>query len=205
VSGVQASFDRIAEQYAADFADELACKPYDVERLRAFAARCPTGTVLDVGCGAAGHVGAFVSGLGPRVVGVDLSARSVTLAQRRQPRLQFVAADAHALPFASGACGGVVAFYSLIYAADPRPALVELRRVLQQGAPLLVAVHGGEGSQHFDSYKGLAVDVELHFRTPEPFAAQIRGAGFTVDALEVRPPYPFEHATPRVYVAARAA
>jgi SAM-dependent methyltransferase len=161
--------------------------------------------VLDVGCGAAGHVGALVSGLGLRVVGVDVSPRSVALAQRDQPRLRFVAADVHALPFATGACAGAVAFYSLIYTADPGPALAELRRVLRRGTPLLVAVHGGEGSQHFDSYKGVTVDVELHFRAPESFAAQIREAGFALDAVEERPPYPFEHATPRVYVAARAA
>jgi ubiquinone/menaquinone biosynthesis C-methylase UbiE len=160
--------------------------------------------VLDIGCGSAGHIGAFVSGLGPRVVGVDLSAHSVVLARRHQPGMRFVAADMHALPFASGASAGVVAFYSLIYTADPRAALAELRRVMQRGAPLLVAVHGGEGSQHFDSYKGTTVDVELHFRSPEPFAAQVREAGFALDAVEVRPPYPFEHATPRVYVAACA-
>jgi SAM-dependent methyltransferase len=160
--------------------------------------------VLDIGCGSAGHVGAFVSGLGPRVVGVDLSARSVALARRHQPGLQFVAADMHALPFASGVCAGIVAFYSLIYTPDPRAALAELRRAMKPGAPLLVAVHGGEGSQRFDSYKGMTVDVELHFRSPEPFAAQVRDAGFALDAVEVRAPYPFEHTTPRVYVAARA-
>ena len=160
--------------------------------------------MLDVGCGPAGHVGAFVSGLGPRVVGVDLSARSAVLARRRQPALRFVAADVHALPFAGGAGGGVVAFYSLIYTADPSAALAELRRVLRPGAPLLVAVHGGEGSRHFDSYKGVPVDVDLHLRQPEAFAAQVGAAGFALDAVDVRPPYPFEHATPRVYVAARA-
>lgn len=160
--------------------------------------------MLDVGCGSAGHVGGFVSGLGPRVVGVDLSSRSAALAQRHQPGLRFVAADVQALPFASGTCGGGVAFYSLIYTADPRPALAELRRVLQRGAPLLIAVHGGEGSQRFDSYKGTAVDVEVHFRASALFAAQVRDAGFALDAVEARPPYPFEHPSQRVYLAARA-
>jgi SAM-dependent methyltransferase len=161
--------------------------------------------VLDVGCGAAGHVGRFVADLGPRVTGVDLSARSAALAQRLNPGLRFVAADMSALPFATGACAGIVAFYSLIYAADPRPALAELRRALRPGAPLLVAVHAGAGSQRFDSYKGIAVDVELHWRSPEVFAAQISASGFAVERVEVRPPYPFEHATPRLYVAGRAA
>jgi SAM-dependent methyltransferase len=174
-----------------------------VDRLRRFAAGCPTGPVLDVGCGAAGHVGRFVADLGVRVTGVDLSARSVALARRLSPALRFVAADMRALPFATGAWAGVVAFYSLIYTADPRPALVELRRVLRRGAALLVAVHGGEGAQHFDSYKGTPVDVELHLRSPDVLAAQIRAAGFAVESVEMRPPYPFERATERLYVAAQ--
>jgi len=166
---------------------------------------CARRPVLDVGCGAAGHVGRFVADRGPRVVGVDVSPRSAALAARHNPALGFIAADMRALPVDTGACGGIVAFYSLIYEADPAPALRELRRVLADGAPLLVAVHGGEGAHHFDCYKGTVIDVMLQLREPPTFAAQVRQAGFAVDALEVREPYPFEHATPRVYVAARAA
>jgi hypothetical protein len=44
----------------------------------------------------------------------------------------------------------------------------------------------------------------VHYRTPDRFAALVRQAGFTVRACEVRPPYPFEHATNRLYVAALA-
>lgn len=167
--------------------------------------RCPSGAVLDVGCGAAGHVGRFVADRGARVIGVDLSPRSVALAQRRHPGLRFVAADMHGLPVATGACDGVVAFYALIYTADPRPALAELRRVLRPGGWLLLAVHGGEGAQHFDSYKGVAIDVDLHLRPPDELAGQVRAAGFAVESVEVRAPYPFEHPTPRVYLSAEAA
>lgn len=168
--------------------------------LRAFAARCPPGPVLDVGCGAAGHVGRFVADHGVRVTGVDLSPRSVALAQRRHPALRFVAADMRALPFATGACAGIVAFYSLVYTADPFPELVELRRVLGPGGVLLLAVHAGEGVQRFDRYKEIPVDVALHLRSPGVLAGQLRAAGFTIDHLEVREPYPFEHATRRLYV-----
>jgi hypothetical protein len=47
------------------------------------------------------------------------------------------------------------------------------------------------------------VDVELHLRSPDVLAAQIRAAGFAVESVEMRPPYPFEHATERLYVAAQ--
>ena len=204
---LQASFDRIAEQYAADFADELTRKPYDAALLRRFAERCAgRGITLDVGCGPAGHVGRFVAGHGARVVGVDLAPRSLRVArQLNDPALAFVAGDMHALPFASGACGAAVAFYSLIYEADPSAALGELRRVLRPGGALLLAVHAGEGSSHFSDYKGLPVDVELHLRSPERFAAQIGAAGFEIESVDVRAPYPFEHPSQRLYVGARVA
>lgn len=149
-------------------------------------------------------MGRFVAGLGVRVVGVDFSERSVVLARRLNPSLRFVAADMQSLPFAAGACAGSVAFYSMIYTADPAPALRELWRVLRRGAPILIAVHGGEGTQHFDDYAGMPIDVDLHLRSPDVLASQVRAAGFAVGTIEVRPSYPFEHATPRVYIAARA-
>ena len=201
---VSVSFDRIAEQYAADFADELSRKPYDVALLQRFATRCAGGVVLDIGCGPAGHVGRFVSDLGLRVVGVDLSPRSLTVARRLNPSLAFVAGDMRTLPFSSGACDAIVAFYSLIYEADPMAALTELRRILRPGGGLLVAVHAGRGFQHFSDYKGLPVDVELHLRSPDTFAAQLTAARFRVESLDVRPPYPFERATERLYVTAAA-
>ena len=210
IDPVRAAFDRIAEQYAADFADELTRKPWDVERLRRFAAACPSGPVLDVGCGPAGHVGRFVADLGPRpdraVIGVDFSERSAALARRLNPMLRFVAADVRALPVADGVCAGIVAFYSLIYGGDEATGamLAELRRVLRHGGRFLVAVHGGTGAQRFTDYKGVAIDVELHHRQPVAFAAQVRRAGFAVESVEARPPYAFEHATERLYVAARA-
>ena len=204
--GIRASFDRIAEQYAADFADELTRKPWDVERLRRFAAACGHGLVLDIGCGAAGHIGRFVADLGARVIGVDFSERSVMCASRLNSTLRFVAGDMSVLPVTDGACAGVVAFYSLIYGDDAATgrALVELRRVLRAGGRLLVAVHAGTGAQRFTDYKGARVDVELHYREPTAFAAEVREAGFTVESVETRPSYPFEHPTERVYVAARA-
>ena len=207
IDPVRASFDRIAEQYAEDFADELTRKPWDTERLRRFAATCAAGPVLDVGCCAAGHVGRFLADHGAAViVGVDFSERSVAVAARLNPTLRFLAADILDLPIADGTCSGVVAFYCLIYGSDDptRVALTELRRVLRRGGRLLVAVHAGVGAQRFSDYKGTPVDVELHHRQPAAFASLVRSVGFVVESVEVRPPYAFEHATERLYVTARA-
>ncbi len=69
---------------------------------------------------------------------------------------------------------------------------------------MLIAVHAGEGARHYDSYQGVPVDIELHLHVPEVLAARVRSAGFAVERTEVRPPYPFEHPTPRLYITATA-
>jgi ubiquinone/menaquinone biosynthesis C-methylase UbiE len=177
-----------------------------VERLRRFAAACPPGPVLEIGCGPAGHVGRYVADLGRSVIGVDVSEGSLHVARRLNPTLPFVAADMRTLPVRSDSSAGVLAFYSMIYeAADGvRTALAEFRRVVRRGGALLIAVHAGEGEQRFTDYKGIPVDITLHYRTPEAFAALVQQAAFTLQACEVRPPYAFEHATNRLYVAALA-
>jgi ubiquinone/menaquinone biosynthesis C-methylase UbiE len=162
--------------------------------------------VLEIGCGPAAHIGRYVADLGRRVVGIDLSEGGLRVAHRLNPTMPLLTADMRALPVRSDSIAGVVAFYSMIYeAADGvSAALVEFRRVLRPGGALLIAVHAGEGTQHFDDFKGIAVDITLHYRTPDRFAALVRQAGFAVSACEVRPPYPFEHATSRLYVGALA-
>ena len=162
--------------------------------------------MLEIGCGPAAHIGRYVADLGRRVVGIDLSEGALHVARRLNPSLPLVTADMRALPVRSDSTSGVLAFYSMIYeAADGvRAALAEFRRVVRRGGALLIAVHAGEGAQHFSDYRGIAVDITLHYRRPEAFAALVQQAGFTLQACEVRPPYPFEHATDRLYVAATA-
>ena len=204
IDRLRQSFDIVAEDYATQFFDELDRKPFDRDRLQAFAARCPRGEpVLEVGCGP-GHVGRFVAAVGPRVIGLDLSEQSVRIAQRLNPHLRFVVGDMRALPLRDGACGALLAFYSLIYFDAPTTAaiVVEYRRVLRSGAPILLAVHGGDGSERFTEFQGKPVDVTLHYHRLDALAGQLGQAGFSVEAAESRPPYEFEHQTPRLYLAA---
>jgi SAM-dependent methyltransferase len=174
--------------------------------VRRFAAACPPGPVLEIGCGPAAHIGRYVADLGRAVIGLDLSERSLRVARRLNPTLPFLAADMRALPVRSDTSAGVLAFYSMIYEAvdGVRAALAEFRRVLRRGGALLIAVHAGEGVQRFSDYKGIPVDITLHYRRPDAFAVLVRQAGFTLQSCEVRPPYPFEHATDRLYIAALA-
>jgi SAM-dependent methyltransferase len=200
------SYDRVAEDYTAHVADELAAKPLDRALLGAFAELVRgAGPVADVGCGP-GHVAAYLAGLGVPVVGIDLAPAMVAAARRRHPGLAFRVGSMLALDAADGAWGGIVAFYSLIHlpaGAVPR-ALSEFRRTLRPGGRLLLAYHVGEETRHLDEWWGRAVDLDFHFFATDEVTRWLEAAGFVVEARVEREPYaPAEVATRRGYLLAR--
>ena len=163
--------------------------------------------VWDVGCGP-GHVTAFLAGLGLRAAGLDLSDGMVAQARKRHPDLEFSTASMTALPSQDASWEGLVSFYSLIHLADDaslRAALAEFRRVLADGGLLLAAVHVGQEVRHLTDWFGAEVDVSFRFFDPAWLSAEIQQAGFAVESLTRRQPYPaVEVATPRAYYLARA-
>jgi ubiquinone/menaquinone biosynthesis C-methylase UbiE len=208
----RASYDAVAAAYAEALSDELARKPLDRALLTAFAEQVREvgrgeARVWDVGCGP-GHVTAFLAGLGVRAAGVDLSGEMTAQAAKRHPDLTFSTGSMSALPAADASWDGLVGFYSLIHMiddADLRAALAEFRRVLADGGLLLLAVHAGEETRHLAEWFGAEVDVSFRFFDPAWLSAELERAGFAVESLTRRQPYPgAEVATPRAYILARA-
>jgi SAM-dependent methyltransferase len=201
----RASYNRVADVYARQFNDELDHKPLE-RRLLDDVAASATGLLCDLGCGP-GHVAAYLHARGAEVVGIDLSDAMVEQARLLHPDVQFVQADMRALPFADGALAGIVALYSLIHLAPTElpAALLELRRVLQPGGSLLIGFHSGEETRHLDEWWGEPVNLDFHFFTTQAMLAWLAEAGFTVDRLIERAPYPdIEAQTQRAYVLASA-
>jgi SAM-dependent methyltransferase len=208
----QASYDAVAASYADAMSDELRRKPLDRALLTAFAeqvrqAGSGQGLVWDVGCGP-GHVTAFLAGLGLAAAGIDLSGEMVAQARARHPDLEFRTGSMTALPARDGTWDGLVSFYSLIHMiddADLRTALAEYRRVLAHGGLLLLAVHAGQEVRHSTEWFGAQVDVSFRFFDPDWLAGELDKAGFAVEAITCRQPYPgAEVATERAYFPARA-
>jgi SAM-dependent methyltransferase len=202
---IGASYDAVAQDYAAAFAGELAAKPFDRALLDDFAAAC-SGRVFDVGCGAAGHVTRYLADRGADVVGVDVSAASIEVARAREPALRFEVADMRDLPAADSALAGLVAFYSVIHLPrDQVPvALAEFGRVLRSGGVLLVSMHGGSGEIQSDEWFGRPVSVRASLWSLADLMAAVESAGFVVRRHVARQPYPAEHPTERLYVWAEA-
>lgn len=93
-----------------------------------------TRDAVEIGSGT-GHWARWLSGLGWRVVGVDLSEPMVAEAARRGSAW-FVRADAHALPFDNNAFDVALAITTLEFLPHPVPALREAARVARRGIVL---------------------------------------------------------------------
>ena len=203
----RASYDVVAEEYAARIYGELAGKPFDREWLDDFAQRTrPLGPVCDLGCGP-GQIARYLQERGARCFGLDLSFGNLKQARRLNPGLEFVQGDMLALPFGAEILGGIAAFYSIIHMERDQVllALREMCRVLCPGGWLLLAFHLGTGTLHEDQLWGYAVDFDATmFSLPEvvQHAAQ---AGLVVKRAVERDPYApeVEYQSRRGYILAR--
>jgi SAM-dependent methyltransferase len=200
---VQASYDRVAEEYVARIYGELDHKPLDRQLLDRFADRVQViGPACDLGCGP-GHVARYLHERGVDVRGIDLSPAMVEVARRLNPGIEFRQGDMRSLEIEDGTFGGTAAFYSIIHI--PRPevvtALVEMKRVLRPGGLLLLAFHIGDDVVHLDEWWGHPVSVDFIFFRTEEIAGYLREAGFQVVEVVEREPYPeVEHPSQRAYV-----
>jgi SAM-dependent methyltransferase len=207
VSGTQDGYDRMAEDYAARFHDELVTKPLDRALLGALAeAVNDLGPIADVGCGP-GHVARYLHDRGVATIGVDLSPRMIDIAQTAHPGIEFLTADMGDLPVLDQSWGGIVALYSIIHIPPAQLAdvFVEFHRVLRQGAIVLLSFHVGDETRHVSEMLGHTVDLDFQFYEQPFVQAALEQAGFDVTAYLERAPYETEVATTRGYLMARRA
>jgi SAM-dependent methyltransferase len=202
----QISYDRVANEYVRQVADELRHKPLDRELLERFAARVrDAGPVCDMGCGP-GHVARYLCALGVQVCGIDLSPALVERASRLNPGIMFQQGDMMALDAPDNAWAGIAAFYSIIHVPrdDMARALGELFRVLRPGGILLLAFHIGDDTIHLDEWWDQKVCIDFFFFRSDEMAGYLRAAGFEIDEIIEREPYPeVEHPSRRAYIFAR--
>lgn len=202
---VRASYDRVAGEYARRIAGELANKPLDRALLDAFADRVRgAGTVADLGCGP-GHVARYLADGGADVFGLDLSPEMVAQARALHPGIPFVVGEFTSLDADDGAWAGAVAYYSLIHLprGSVAAALREVARALRPGAPLLVAFHVGDETRHLEEWWGHPVNIDFVFFGVDEMTGRLREAGFVVEEVTGREPYPeVEAQTRRAYVLA---
>jgi SAM-dependent methyltransferase len=203
---IRQSYDTLAEVYSKRIAGDLAGKPLDRQLLQRFADRVKDrGEICDLGCGP-GHVARFLKDIGAHVFGIDLSPRSITEAKRTNPDIRFRIGNMLALEISNRSLAGIAAFYSIVNLPRntfPRIAH-EMFRVLKPEGILLLAFHIGNEITHYDELWDLSISLDLVLYDPGQVKADLEEAGFVVEEVLERNPYPeVEHPSRRAYISAR--
>lgn len=204
---LQSSYDSVAEDYAEQFRDEMDKKPFDRQMLDWLAEKVgELGVVCDMGCGP-GQAARYLYDRGVKVCGVDLSPAMIERARGLNPDIPFEQGNMLALSnVADNFYGGVAAFYSIIHV--PRTvviqALQELKRVLRPDGVLLLTFHIGREIIHRDEWWGKEVSLDFIFFETEEMKNYLRMAGFELQEVIERDPYPeVEYQSRRAYIFAR--
>jgi SAM-dependent methyltransferase len=98
----------------------------------------PGTELLDLGCGA-GLAAQLAAQRGAVVSGFDATPELLSIARERVPNGEFTVGDLESLPYPDDSFDAVVGFNSVQYAASPRAALEQARRVARPGAPVVIA------------------------------------------------------------------
>lgn len=201
---LRSSYDQVADDYAAEFRDEMERKPFDRKMLDWLAEKVgDLGVICDMGCGP-GQIARYLSHHGVKVCGVDLSPVMVERAQSLNPAIPFQQGDMLALTnVRDDYYGGVAAFYSIIHVSRHSviQALRELRRVLRPKGILLLTFHIGQETIHRDEWWGKEVSLDFVFYETEEMKGYLNTAGFELQEVIERDPYPeVEYPSRRAYV-----
>jgi SAM-dependent methyltransferase len=204
-SEIEASYDRVCEEFAKEFYDELGQKPFDREILSKFAESVrDKGIVCELGCGP-GQIARYLKDRGVEVYGVDISSGQIECARRLNPDIRFEQGDMLALTATDSSLAGVVSFYAIIHLdrQDVPRALKLIHRALRPGGRLLLSFHGGEGMLRKEEWYDKPVSIDVTLFEPDEMATYFETAGFEVEQIVEREPYEFEYPTRRVYASGR--
>lgn len=207
MQSIRESYDRLAEEYARHFVNELQNKPFDREQLNRFAAQVAgRGEVCDMGCGP-GHIARYLRDAGANVWGLDLSPRMVQEARQLNPDISFREGNVLALDLPDEALVGIVAFYAIVNIPKESLPLVfrEMARVLQLGGLLLLAFHTGDETIHMPELWGQPISMNWFLVPTSEIRRGLEAAGFTIEEIIEREPYApeVEYQSRRAYIFAR--
>jgi SAM-dependent methyltransferase len=135
-----------------------------------------------------------------------LSPGMVAEARRLSPGLEFREGNMLALDLPFGSLAGIVAFYAIVNLPLQQlaTAFSEMWRSLEPDGLLLLAFHVGDEIVSPDELWGVPLTMPFYMHSPVKIRETLSAAGFTVEEVIEREPYPdVEHQSRRAYIFAR--
>jgi ubiquinone/menaquinone biosynthesis C-methylase UbiE len=177
-----ALYDRIG----IGFDTTRSADPYLTSRLIHHLHPRPGERYLDVGCGTANYTGAL-SDAGVAMVGLEVSSAMLARAREKRPHLALVCASADAIAFRGAVFSGAICTFVHHHLPDPVAAFTEVRRVLVDGARLVVLNATAEQTRHYWLCEYFPRALQNATRPYERFVATdvLVGAGFQIEATEL--------------------
>jgi ubiquinone/menaquinone biosynthesis C-methylase UbiE len=152
---VRHCYDLTAGEYAKNFLHELDGKPFDRSLLERFARVLPEGGLIyECGCGS-GHIAKYLHDQGrQKIIGMDFSEKSIELARRNFPEIDFRVDDMLASKMPSESADGIVAFYAIVHFTyrEVEEAMTEWFRQLKPGGFCLISFHVGRGALRAEKF-----------------------------------------------------
>ncbi len=173
MSDVGRAYGDVAELYIDLFASTTSVHAEDLDLIeRHLTIR--SGVVLDAGCGP-GHLTAHLRAANVDAFGIDLVPSFIDHACNTDPDGRYALASIARLPLRTGSVAGILAWYSLIHLHpdDLDDVLVELRRVAQPGAPVVVGIFESDAVRPFEHTVATAYSWPI-----AQFSQRLRQAGF---------------------------
>lgn len=144
---VRHCYELTAEEYSAQFSNELDGKPFDRSILSRFVMEFKrTDKFIDAATGT-GHIANFLHLLGLEdITGIDISERSLEVAQKKYPNLKFENRNIFSTGYKNNSIDGIVCFYGIVHFAYKEIDLTikEWKRILRPGGKALFSFHIGE-------------------------------------------------------------
>jgi len=179
---VRSGYDEIASTYA----ERRTGDGRERELVETLAADLDNGSlVLDAGCGA-GTPATAVLAETHDVVGVDISAEQLHLAEDTVGGVTLAQGDLAALPFASDTFDAIASYHAVIHVPKDEHASVfeEFHRVLEPGGRLLAALGDDPWEGTNDDWRDTGKSMAWSFHGRERNRDLLTEAGFEIDAVE---------------------
>lgn len=188
------AYDMAADDYAAIWWNEFENKHFDQIILKWFSSQIPKyETVLEIGSGP-GEVSGFLSNLGVKCIGSDISTKMIESAGKYFPGIPFEVQDFFDLTYADKSFSGVIAYYAIVNLTIDQIKLTfqEVKRVLKDHGLFLFTFHVFENEKQKDIHDFFGKkdnNLTFYFFKVEDMKGIVEKLGFEIVDILLRYPY----------------